>query len=699
MEDKLSFKTIASWQFGDESEVLLPKMQRGFVWKYDQIENLWDSLLRKFPVGSFLFAEADENKYYLMDGQQRATTIALGFYDPFRTEMKAWSIKGTLPVIWIDIKPEPDDLGDRKYLFRVTTRSQPWGYRQNHRQSKGVLSISDKRNALQLFEKHKENKGVGYTKFKNTNVFPYDAYYPIPISFIVNEIYCNKNIDPQNIAKKVISSCKEFLPECFSTKHNCFLSKEQFIQKLEENLFDCLKSVCKLFVDIHDTKINYDIVSKEVLLTEDSYDSGTSDPTLFVRINSSGTALGGDDLIYSIYKAIFPQTKDLVEKIGREFIPPTQIINIVSRIVAIELDPKHEYQSKMTVKSFQQKIKKTEFREKLVKLIGTENLSPIRIAFDAAINVLLQKDTIDIPPIIIKNLIKRSQNMFMFLVYWIYKNGDIPDKFRIFATAKMMLFSYFSISGEEESARRLWSHYSETSVWEKSINEYFGEILLPIITPSILYEYYSNNIITKHFLDENYIKKNNVWALPESIEVGKTVVEYYRKVCKKPDEKKLKDFFSDFINKLFYEKSLVLFAQRHYINREFMDFNQLDELEDTDVPWDWDHIYPDSWIYNKRNILETIRDWNWCIGNFRAISLSQNRRENNVLSPSDRLDTDEMRKISFVQDKDWEYWKLIKYRTKDNSDVQNLYYAISIRMINIYNEWWDILEVNKLMKK
>jgi hypothetical protein len=701
MENNFSLDTIAYWQFNDESEVSLPKIQRGFVWKYEQIENLWDSLLRKFPIGSFLLAESSENKYFLMDGQQRATAIALGFYDPFRNKMKAWSIKGTLPVIWIDIKPKKDDMGDRKYLFRVTTRSQPWGYRQNSKQNKGILSISDKRNALHLFEQHIENKEISYTKFKNTSIFPYDAYYPIPISFIINEVFGNNDTDPQNIAKKVIGDCRNFLPEYFKTKHSSFSSKEKFIQKLEGNLFENLVSICRRFIGLSGTRINYDSVAKEILLTEDNVNDDTSDPTLFVRINSSGTSLNGDDLIYSIYKALFPQTKDLVEKIGRDFILPTQIINIVSRIAIVELDKKHEYQYKITVKSFQQKIKKPAFRKKLAELIGTEGASPIKMAFDTAINVLLQQNTINIPPIIVKSLVKRSQNMFMFLVYWIYKNGNVFKDDGICVIAKIMLFSYFSISGEEESTRRLWDDYSKKTIWEMPINKYFGETLLPIVKPDILYEFYSNDTITKHFLDDNYIKNNDVWVLPQNIKIGKKVVKYYRNTLKYPlkkfDDEKLSTFFSDFVNKLFYEKSLVLFAQRDYINREFRDFNQLDELEDTDAPWDWDHIYPDSWIYNKKNILATIREWNWCIGNFRAISLSQNRSENNSLSPAERLDDEEVRGISFVLDNDWEYWGKIVNRTKDKDDIQNLYCAISIRMINIYKEWYDKLKIDKLI--
>ena len=91
----------------NQSQVELPSIQRGFVWKPKQVEDLWDSILRGYPIGSFLFSKSGE-KLYLMDGQQRSTSIFLGHFNPYNQidTTKAWSIKGELPVLWIDIKPE-----------------------------------------------------------------------------------------------------------------------------------------------------------------------------------------------------------------------------------------------------------------------------------------------------------------------------------------------------------------------------------------------------------------------------------------------------------------------------------------------------------------------------------------------------------------------------------------------------------------
>ncbi|HAR1322589.1 TPA: DUF262 domain-containing protein, partial [Enterococcus faecium] len=39
----------------DNNEYVLPALQREFVWKPEQIERLFDSIMKGYPIGSFLF--------------------------------------------------------------------------------------------------------------------------------------------------------------------------------------------------------------------------------------------------------------------------------------------------------------------------------------------------------------------------------------------------------------------------------------------------------------------------------------------------------------------------------------------------------------------------------------------------------------------------------------------------------------------
>src|SRR5206468_1261834 len=78
-----------------EGKLLLPEMQRAYVWKATQVRDLFDSLYHEYPSGQLLVWETDdlpavgnrkvsvdglssEERYpqLLLDGQQRLTSLA-----------------------------------------------------------------------------------------------------------------------------------------------------------------------------------------------------------------------------------------------------------------------------------------------------------------------------------------------------------------------------------------------------------------------------------------------------------------------------------------------------------------------------------------------------------------------------------------------------------------------------------------------
>ena len=116
------------WLLEEGSAIELPAIQRGFVWRTAQIENLWDSILRGYPVGAFLLSSNGDH-LDLFDGQQRATSIALGFYNPWEKHKDKARIGNdkSLPTVWLDLDPAVKPEGST-YLVRVLTKSHPWGY-------------------------------------------------------------------------------------------------------------------------------------------------------------------------------------------------------------------------------------------------------------------------------------------------------------------------------------------------------------------------------------------------------------------------------------------------------------------------------------------------------------------------------------------------------------------------------------------
>ena len=123
---------VAEWLI-PESEVQLPIVQRGFVWKVSQIERLWDSIFRGYPIGAMLLSHEGEN-LMLLDGQQRATSIALGFYNPWVKDKDHIGNANNLPIVWIDVNPRKKT-DTQEFVFRVVTRSHPWGYQLQHNEN------------------------------------------------------------------------------------------------------------------------------------------------------------------------------------------------------------------------------------------------------------------------------------------------------------------------------------------------------------------------------------------------------------------------------------------------------------------------------------------------------------------------------------------------------------------------------------
>jgi hypothetical protein len=679
MNDSFTLQEIANWQlYNDKSKVDLPSIQRGFVWKPKQVEDLWDSLLRGYPIGSFLFSNSGD-KLYLMDGQQRSTSIFLGHFNPYSQidETKAWAIKGELPVLWIDIKP--DTLTNAsKYLFRLTTRSHPWGYQASNNDSK--LSVSDRRKAFDLFRKHPNNNG-GYTLFKNSSVFPFDNNYPIPLCFFIES----------NSVNDVISKIELYIPEYFSTKRGGFKNKTEFIELLKADLnqelhiiFNDIKRTCTI-------QIKSNIIEDRVLIEENDIEN----PTLFARINSAGSTLTGDDLIYSIYKSIFPDAKNLIENVGVNFILPTQVLSLVSRIVSSELDS-NNFVKKLNVRDFQRKIKNDDFKRRLKQLVQTKEIENL---FEKSISIFSCKDNAlfngEIPPIILKQFIKRNQELYLFFLYWLHSHADkiLDDHLKIKIVAKLICFAWFGF----DNLTRLWSEkVTNEGFWDEPLNELIwwngSNGIHFLIPPDLLRKYYEQDEILNLFKEN----KEHKWGLMPN-GVGNEIMMYFQGVKNEEfDLTKSNEFFWKFIGKVRYNKQMILFAQRDYINSTFKDFNQLDEIEDTNVPWDWDHIYPSEWVYRKKYCNQSIKDWNNSNGNFRAISLEHNRSRSNQQSPKD-ISNDDERKYSLINDNDWEYWKNIEYRIWDDK-VHNHFKAVTTRMINIYEKFWNDFKIKDLIK-
>lgn len=145
----------------ESRDYVLPAIQREFVWSTAQVERLFDSLMRKYPIGSFLFwkikaENVDNYRFYsfvrdyhektaphcprftpssrqeltgVLDGQQRLTALNIGVHGSHTTKKpyKHWNNLDAFPTRYLYLnlrRGAPDDDRGMDYDFRFLTEQE-----------------------------------------------------------------------------------------------------------------------------------------------------------------------------------------------------------------------------------------------------------------------------------------------------------------------------------------------------------------------------------------------------------------------------------------------------------------------------------------------------------------------------------------------------------------------------------------------
>lgn len=140
--------------------LVLPAIQREFVWKPRQICELFDSLMQGYPFGTFLYWQVKPENigdftYYdfvcdyherdspncpsfapireapltaVLDGQQRLTALNIGFRGSMAWKLprKWWKMDDAFPIrrLYLDLLWQSDDEHESKYRFEFRTNEQ-----------------------------------------------------------------------------------------------------------------------------------------------------------------------------------------------------------------------------------------------------------------------------------------------------------------------------------------------------------------------------------------------------------------------------------------------------------------------------------------------------------------------------------------------------------------------------------------------
>ena len=568
----LSISEVAAWQVdialpcakaGDPGIcAVLPALQRGSVWKPQQTERLWDSMLRGFPVGAFLFSPFDDeaNKkygqrkfkldqvtsniqkpdkqstHYLLDGQQRATTIALGFHDIWETEYLESRKDG--PVLWIDLADEPTEDGC-EYLLRLITRSHPWGYKGTNSEER--LEARDMRSAFENYKKvaPKNLQSLNPAQFPLQHVWPWEAGAPIPLAFIIKSVRSKKTDIAKEVRKELCrlpywieskdgpakmkngkSFCNTLLAALDGTNPVLKQRFDQIVDSVRTLVAEnsrygipalMLPPTFKELVEKKGQTLKIDQPVKE---KQDSVE------TLFVRVNAGGTRLEGEELIYSLLKSAWKDAPQAIEKLqpnGHHLLTPARMVTLITRVLLAreqKLDVNNNYPAPppaLEVIRFRRLIREDEFRGKMKAFIGGPASNIIDIAY-RLLSLDLEDPSTDqyrLPPSLVAKLTQgeTGADVMLLLLRWLDMMTAakldplaLTNNQRCLLLGFLTALSWFSVDASR-CLRRLWPALQKCP--PEKLKNFFNEtrfallrpadpvkgfVMLPIIPPSVLEE-------------------------------------------------------------------------------------------------------------------------------------------------------------------------------------------------------------------
>lgn len=353
------------------NEVYLPALQRHFVWKYTKIEKLFDSIMKGYPIGTFLFWKVDKG---LAD-----TYTFYEFISNYHQKDKYLNDKAKKPELKDEIIGVLD--GQQRLSSMYIALQGTYAYKIPYKWENNKDAYPSRELYLNLLHAVNESNSEEQYEF----------------SFLTVEEA--KVIDDKHFWYKVKDILKwndqnyDSMADDFVDDKLDFVKKEQ-----KKNARTMLKRLCRniLIEDI----INY------YELTNPNLDNILD---IFVRVNSAGQQLSKSDLLFSTIVANWDNARDEIEKL---------IDQMNGKGDGFRFNTDFVMRSCLVLTNCQVLFKIENFKK--------ENIGKIKEAWSKIENTLLK--TIDLLVELGfsgENLV--SYNAVIPIAYYLYKGGKLAD--------------------------------------------------------------------------------------------------------------------------------------------------------------------------------------------------------------------------------------------------------------------------------
>ncbi|VEI57534.1 Uncharacterized conserved protein [Pasteurella multocida] len=741
----LSLTDIASWEPATEVvrednskhhfKVSLPALQRGSVWKAEQVEKLWDSIFRGYPIGSLLLTNRIEGQgdkrgryasniksdnyivgqsentkpenngdiyLHLIDGQQRVNAITLGFYLPDLD-----NAEDTSSILWLDLEPKnPDTNTTKEYMFKLTTSAHKWGYRSDENASR--LAYSD-------INKFQEIKEELEEKIKNNFHYPISAGLPIPVKFLFKYSEPKNGFDFEKMQRDKWFEYIGLFYQAVNKKNGDL--NGGLIKEYKNAIEDKRKNILKILESLQDYSVPYWLFRNEQNIEDIEL--------IFTRVNNQGTSIDQEELQYSIIKSYLPEIEQYLRNLSDNaqlIMGEARMVSLAIRFLSIiktddnESSNRDNY-SRLNIDKIRKILRSDEENDVIIKKSIYDFFKSGRLAkiiefinknfiLDCN-NECIEKDKYRIPKYLRASIIWRSQDIYLFWmliadkVFEDVKRNKRKDDFLTSSEIK----KYIGLS--------LYIH------WFSDKKDRVLNFLIRNTYTFIKKEF--SNIDSSEINNSDYI--NYMIKIP-SIDDFENILDEMLKTFKvfsdqinKPQENQEKK------NEIFYRHQLItsennekygLFLSRIWLLQELLVFVQKSDKDgiirknDFDPtnkflweahnrPWDYDHILPSAKLDGRTyggDYFSFCKIFQNCIGNQMALSFSENR------SKSDSSDEDYLKEKSKNLELFLDNYTSFCFSQKmwGNEDKSRKFIeAVTKRMFEMYKFWFERLEISAIL--
>ncbi len=684
--------------------IAMPPVQRSAVWRPKQVLDLWDSVMRGLPLGTFYLVRAKCHDRHVVLSDDRTATVSLPGFDLLdgQQRMRALMVGAAgspdeKRCLWVDLGAA--GAGQRPCLL-ITSKAQPFGYNTD---SGDRLRVDDRRKARVKIEPDPDKNPIKVHDGKE----PRRAF--------------DQELFDGTIAQGGQQITQPPIPYGATPAQTFKLHEllDAWFRYSPRDVNAGIDALCTVTGDaavreslaiLHDAFSRY--ANAQVALIHVDARS-FSDPypdllTLYERIGAGGTSLSQEERLYSIYKYHAPNIRDAVQaihhRIGR-VLPATKIVATAVRIANAQIDPDRNDVPDVVAFAKAMTDPAGRFRAQLERLIPTETKDLAKCGsffrtFARVHGLTSYADSAGefwLPDVLLTAL---PAELWQVLVFWVTQHADLADITQCREeVVRLSMFWHLCVFNNEKAARWSYAHIKGIAEGRASFP---GFDLYKLFVGNEESDRCAYRLTTPSEFEEKSCKP----ATP----IWRTYTERFF------DDGVLNELGSQW---WWSGRKMLPWLQKAYLRKSFPGYTPLTDHED-DLPYDVDHICPyndwGNWVYVRSRVpdpaqMRAMKDNRDAIGNgignLRLIDISKNRQDQDhdvALKmpfierdgPPDTSDTDAMANWAFAPEQR-KVWRRVSRpgkvaeRNWDQSRLAAFQQAVEQRAAWLYRRFHDEL--------